>query len=388
MEVTEAGGLPIKVWIKDMWNNLEPQALEQAKKVSRLPFIHKHVALMPDAHLGKGACVGSVIASNGAIVPSLVGVDIGCGMLAAKTNLTASDLPTNLQSLRFAIETVVPVGHNCHEYAKNPKLDPKQLTVYADLPTKTYARIGTQVGTLGGGNHFIEICLDENDDVWVMLHSGSRNIGKEVAEKHIGKAKGLMKQMFINLEDKDLSYFARDTAEYNNYLADVLWCQNYAARNREFMFESVIKAIQIHMPQTEVVGEITSCHHNYISLENHYGTNVIITRKGAIRAREGDLGIIPGSMGAKSFIVKGKGNKESFCSCSHGAGRKMSRSEAKRTFTVSDLEAQTAGVECRKDASVVDEIPGAYKDIDIVMDNQKDLVEVVHTLKQIMCIKG
>ena len=221
-----------------------------------------------------------------------------------------------------------------------------------------------------------------------MLHSGSRNIGKEVAQLHIGRAKGLMKQMYINLEDTDLSYFAKDTNEYNNYIADVLWCQNYAARNREVMFESTLKAMRIHLPQTEIVGEITSCHHNYISLENHYGTNVIVTRKGAIRAREDDLGIIPGSMGTKSYIVKGLGNKESFCSCSHGAGRKMSRSEAKRTFTVEDLKEQTEGVECRKDAGTIDEIPGAYKDIDTVMENQKDLVEVLHTLKQVLCIKG
>lgn len=388
MEVTQAGGKPIKVWIEEMWNNLEPQALEQAKRVSRLPFIHKHVALMPDAHMGKGACVGSVIASDGAVVPSLVGVDIGCGMFAARTNLNAKDLPDSLREIRLAIEAVVPVGHESHKYARNPRLNPEDLTVYDELPRQTYDRIGKQVGTLGGGNHFVEICLDEHEQVWIMMHSGSRNIGKEVAERHIGKAKGLMKQMYINLEDQDLAYFAQGTDEYQNYLNDVLWCQEYALRNRQAMFDNTFEALKTFFPQIKIEGDVTSCHHNYISLENHYGKNVIVTRKGAIRAREGDLGIIPGSMGTKSYIVRGLGNKESFCSCSHGAGRTMSRSEAKRVFTVDDLKAQTEGVECRKDAGAIDEIPGAYKDIDTVMENQKDLVEILYTLKQVMCIKG
>jgi tRNA-splicing ligase RtcB len=391
MEVTQAGGTPIKIWIKDMWNNLEPQALEQAKKVSRLPFIHKHVALMPDAHLGKGACVGSVIASAGAVVPALVGVDIGCGMFAAKTNLNANDLPDSLREIRFAIEAVVPVGHNSHKNARNFEksgMDPTKLTVYDQLDSRVQARLGTQIGTLGGGNHFVEICLDENSDVWIMMHSGSRNIGKEVAERHIGKAQGIMKQLFIQLEDKDLSYFAAGTVEYQNYLHDVMWCQEYAMKNRQAMFDNTFDVMKKVFPQLKVVGDVTSCHHNYISLENHYGKNVIVTRKGAIRAREGDLGIIPGSMGTKSYIVRGLGNKESFCSCSHGAGRVMSRSEAKRTFTIEDLKAQTEGVECRKDAGAIDEIPGAYKDIDTVMENQSDLVEIMYTLKQVMCIKG
>lgn len=388
MEVTQFGGVPIKVWIKEMWNNLEPQALEQAKRVSRLPFIYKHVALMPDAHLGNGACVGSVIACEGAVVPALVGVDIGCGMLAAKLNLTANDLPDSLGKIRFTIESVIPVGHDMHKRNKQMKLDSRDLMVNSNLGKACINRIHKQIGTLGGGNHFVEICLDENDDVWVMLHSGSRNVGKTVADIHINKAKGLMKQMLIKLEDPELAYFAKGTDDYQNYLNDVMWCQEYAKINRKEMFDQVLWALKKNLPEVEVVGKVTSCHHNYVDIENHYGHNVIVTRKGAIRAREGDLGIIPGSMGTKSYIVKGLGKEEAFCSCSHGAGRKMSRGEAKRTFTIDDLVEQTEGVECRKDPSVIDEIPGAYKDIDTVMDNQKDLVEVLYTLKQVMCIKG
>lgn len=390
MEVTQAGGVPIKIWINDIWTNLEPQALEQAKRVSRLPFIYKHVALMPDAHLGNGACVGSVIACKGAIVPALVGVDIGCGMLAAMTNLTANDLPNNLFAIRSAIESVVPVGHNMHSNSnkKQMSLDPRSLMVNNKLGPQVQARIAKQIGTLGGGNHFIELCLDEQDRVWIMLHSGSRNVGKTVADIHIGTAKGLMKQYYISLEDPELAYLTSGTAEYQNYLNDVMWCQEYARINRQEMFDQIMLVLKKNLPNVKLVGQVTSCHHNYVDIENHYGDNVIVTRKGAIRAREGDLGIIPGSMGTKSYIVRGLGNQEAFCSCSHGAGRKMSRGEAKRTFTLDDLVKQTNGVECKKDESVIDEIPGAYKDIDTVMENQKDLVEVLHTLKQVMCIKG
>lgn len=389
MQVTKAGKVPVKVWVKDI-SEVEPQAMEQLYRVSRLPFIHKWVASMPDVHMGKGAAVGSVIAAKGAVVPALVGVDIGCGMLAAKLSLKASDLPDSLAQLRLAIETRVPVGHGSHDAMKKVGLNVEELTVHKDLNSKTLERIGTQLGTLGGGNHFIELCIDENEDVWVMLHSGSRNVGKEVAEKHIMKAKGLMKDMFIKLEDPDLAYFVQGTDEYQNYLNDVLWCQSWAKDNRQEMFNEIISVIrkQLSGKEVKIVGAVTSCHHNYVSIENHYGEDVIVTRKGAVSAKEGEMGIIPGSMGTKSYIVKGKGNKESFCSCSHGAGRRMSRSEAKKVFTVEDLEQQTSGVECRKDSGTLDEIPGAYKDIDVVMDNQKDLVEVVHTLKQVMCVKG
>lgn len=387
MQVTTGGKLPIKVWVGDL-SEVDANAIQQAMVVSRLPFIHKHVALMPDVHLGKGACVGSVIASKGAVVPSLVGVDIGCGMLAAKTNLTANDLPDSLGRIRHVIESVVPVGHGSHKYNKNIGLKLEDLRVHDNLGKACMNRVHKQIGTLGGGNHFIEICLDENDDVWVMLHSGSRNVGKTVADIHISKAKGLMKQMYIQLEDPELAYFAKGTDEYQAYLNDVLWCQEYAKKNREVMFDQVLWALRKNLPNVKIDGKVTSCHHNYIAVENHFGENVVVTRKGAIRAREGDLGIIPGSMGTKSYIVRGKGNEQSFCSCSHGAGRKMSRSKAKELFTLDDLAKQTEGVECRKDNAVIDEIPGAYKDIDQVMQNQQDLVEIVHTLKQIMCIKG
>lgn len=394
MQVVQAGKAPVKVWVGDI-SEVEPQAMEQAYKVSRLPFIHKWVSIMPDVHMGKGACVGSVIAAKGAVVPALVGVDIGCGMLAAKTTLKASDLPDSLYELRMEIEKRIPVGMNSHERssvfkAKNVPLDPKDLTVFKDLDSRVTDRIEHQIGTLGGGNHFIEICLDQDQNVWVMLHSGSRNIGKEVAEKHISKAKGYMKDWQISLEDPDLAYFVQNQPGYQEYLNDVMWCQQYARQNRQQMFDQVFAVMVKHFKGKEVrvVGEVTSCHHNYISIENHYGENVVVTRKGAIQAREGQLGIIPGSMGTRSYIVEGKGNKESFCSCSHGAGRVMSRSEAKRKFTLDDLKVQTEGVECRKDVGAIDEIPGAYKDIDKVMENQSDLVTIKYTLKQIMCIKG
>lgn len=389
MQEVKAGKVPVKVWVGDI-SEVEPQAMEQLYRVSRLPFIHKWVASMPDVHMGKGAAVGSVIAAKGAVVPALVGVDIGCGMLAAKLNIKASDLPDSLGELRLAIETRVPVGHESHEYQHNPGLKLEDLTIHKELNDKVLERAFTQIGTLGGGNHFIEICLDENQDVWVMLHSGSRNIGKEVAEKHMFKAKDIMTQTNTKLEDPDLAYFVKSTQEYQNYLNDVLWCQTWARNNRLKMFDEVIGVIRKYLEgkDVKVVGNVTSCHHNYVSIENHYGEEVIVTRKGAVSAQKGEMGIIPGSMGTKSYIVEGKGNAESFCSCSHGAGRRMSRGEAKRVFTVEDLKAQTEGVECRKDQGTLDEIPGAYKDIDKVMENQKDLVEVKHTLKQIMCIKG
>lgn len=390
MQVTKAGKVPVKVWVKDL-SEVETQAMEQLYRVSRLPFIHKWVASMPDVHMGKGAAVGSVIALKGAVLPSLVGVDIGCGILAAKLNIKSSDLPDSLNQIRLIIESRVPVGHSSHNHARNPHLNLKDLSVFDSLRSEVIKRSGTQIGTLGGGNHFIELCLDENQDVWIMLHSGSRNIGKEVAEKHIGKAKQLMERMFINLEDKDLAYFVQGTPEYQNYLNDVLWCQEWAKNNRLKMFDEVIGVLKKYFKdkkEVKVDGSVTSCHHNYVSHERHYGEDVIVTRKGAVSAKEGELGIIPGSMGTKSYIVRGKGNLESFCSCSHGAGRRMSRSEAKRVFTIDDLKKQTEGVECRKDSGTIDEIPGAYKDIDTVMENQKDLVEVLHTLKQVMCIKG
>jgi tRNA-splicing ligase RtcB len=385
--IIEKNGKPIKIWT-DV-TGIEPEAMEQLSRISRMPFIYNHVAVMPDVHLGKGATVGSVIATKGAIIPAAVGVDIGCGMLAAKTNLKAENLPENLLKLRNDIEAIVPVGFNYHEDEKlSEGMDFKKLTVYNDIDSKGIERAARQVGTLGGGNHFIEICLDQDNNVWIMLHSGSRGIGKLTAELHIKIAKGEMKKFFLNLEDPDLAYLSEQTPEFENYVHDLFWCQEYAYKNRQAMFDNIVKAIKKSLPQTQIVGEITSCHHNYVSIENHFGEDVLVTRKGAIRARAGELGIIPGSMGTKSYIVRGKGNDDSFHSCSHGAGRRMSRTKAKKAFTIEDLKKQTEGVECRKDPGVLDEIPGAYKDIDQVMDNQKELVEVEAVLKQILCIKG
>lgn len=390
--------VPVKIW-SDI-NTVESAALDQLTNAANLPFVFKHVAAMPDVHLGKGATVGSVVATKGAVCPAAVGVDIGCGMMAVKTNLDPQVVQDKIAAIRLSIERSIPLGHESNrkltksveEWANWEKFE--HLTVIGQGNKdhrEMLKRAQSQLGSLGGGNHFIEICLDTENNVWVMLHSGSRNVGKVVAERHIDKAKGLMKQMFISLPDPELAYFAEGTPEFKNYLNDLEWCQDYAAQNRKEMMERVLKDLSyaIHGEPNAIVTDVkVNCHHNYVSRENHFGENVLVTRKGAVRAREGDLGIIPGSMGTRSYIVKGLGNPDSFCSCSHGAGRRMSRGEAKRTFTVKDLESQTAGIECRKDEGVLDEIPGAYKDIDEVMDNQKDLVEVVAQLRQIMCIKG
>lgn len=312
-----------------------------------------------------------------------------CGMLAAQTNLTSKDLPDSLSKLRDDIENIVPVGKNSHKHTRfGEKLDFTKLSVYDSLDKTKVMRAQSQIGTLGGGNHFIEICLDQNDNVWLMLHSGSRNIGNEVAMQHIKIAKGEMKKAFINLEDPDLAYLSEQTQEFKNYVNDLFWCQEYAMQNRRVMFDNIFNTMKKIFPQIEIVGAVTSCHHNYVSIENHFGENVFVTRKGAIKAGVGDVGIIPGSMGTKSYIIKGLGNPESFNSCSHGAGRRMSRTKAKSVFTSKDLVEQTKGVECRKDHGVVDEIPGAYKDIDEVMRNQEDLVNITAVLKQVVCIKG
>ena len=354
---------------------------------------------MPDVHCGIGATVGSVIPMKGAIIPAAVGVDIGCGMNAVRLDLKAHQLPDNLRGLRSAIEREVPVGFNMHKYdrvsdstirslsnglssiwEKHPKLKSKQK--------KPYQAWIRQLATLGGGNHFIELCLDENDDVWVMLHSGSRGVGNAIGQYFIELARRDMEKIQMNLPDRDLAYFNQGTDHFNDYIEAVSWAQDYAMINRREMMKIVLQVLKKRLPNVKVTKEAINCHHNYVSEEHHFGEDVFVTRKGAIRAREGELGIIPGSMGAKSFIVKGKGNESSLCSCSHGAGRVMSRSKAKRLFSTTDLEQQTQGVECRIDKSVVDEIPSAYKDIDKVMANQTDLVDVVHTLKQVMCIKG
>jgi len=395
--VISKANVPVKIW-SDI-SGVESSALDQLTNAANLPFVFKHVAAMPDVHLGIGATVGSVIATKGAICPAAVGVDIGCGMCAVRTDLDPRVVQDKITSIRLSIERSIPVGHEGNRNLTKSVEGWKQWKDFENLTVvgqdKDHAtmvkRAMSQLGSLGGGNHFIEICLDTNNAVWVMLHSGSRNIGKVVAERHIDKAKGIMKQMFINLPDPDLAYFAQGTAEFDNYLSDLEWCQDYAAQNRREMMERVLKDLSyaIHGEPDAIATDVkVNCHHNYASRENHYGENVIVTRKGAVRAREGDLGIIPGSMGTRSYIVRGLGNPESFCSCSHGAGRRMSRGEAKRRFNLSDLSAQTLGVECRKDEGVLDEIPGAYKDIDEVMANQTDLVDILHELKQILCIKG
>lgn len=389
----EEGSRPIKIWTTDV----EAQALTQLKNLARLPFIHANgVAAMPDVHAGKGSTVGTVIATDKAIIPAAIGVDIGCGMNAIRLSLKASDLPDNLKDIRSQIERDVPTGFGQHG-ENNYSFDFRGLTSLLvkspgigknDL-TRAVDKASRQLGSLGAGNHFIELCIDENQDVWVMLHSGSRGIGNMIGTYFIEKAKRRMEQYFISLPDGDLAYLPEDTDDFNDYVEAVQWAQNYALGNRKVMMETVVAALRRHIKvEFTITQEAINCHHNYVEKENHFGRNLWVTRKGAIRAREGDLGIIPGSMGQKSFIVRGKGNLESYCSCSHGAGRKMSRTQARKTFTVDDLKAQTEGVECRKDSAVLDEIPASYKDIDEVMANQQDLVEVLHVLKQCLCIKG
>lgn len=365
-------------------------ARAQVEQIASLPFVDR-MAVMPDVHLGKGATVGSVIASTKAVIPAAVGVDIGCGMAAVKTNINARSLPDSLALLRSRIESEIPVGFNQNESVGDDVYS--RFASWKGTALDTLDRFGKgkwslQVGTLGGGNHFVELCLDENDDVWVMLHSGSRNFGNRIGTEFISKAKEEMERWLIHLPEKDLAYLPEGSELFNDYTACVEVAQEYARVNREVMMNRVLNVLGSAFANFRVLGSAINCHHNYISRENHFGQNVFVTRKGAVRARRGDLGIIPGSMGAKSFIVRGLGNEESLCSCSHGAGRVMSRTEARKELTVVDLREQTRGVECRKDKGVVDEAPSAYKDIDAVMAAQKDLVEVVATLKQVMCIKG
>ena len=374
---------PVKLWTP--LREVESQALDQLRNIANLPFIFRHVAAMPDVHLGKGATVGSVIAMKAAVVPAAVGVDIGCGMAAVKTNLTSHDFGDGaLAKLRRSIERSVPVGFNSHKAPTEAAMKWAAAHRGAGLSDKNVC----QLGTLGGGNHFIEICLDGDDAVWIMLHSGSRNLGNTLAEVHIRNAKKLMKAMDIHLDDPDLAWFEEGSDDFSRYVKDVELAQEYAMENRRLMMSAVIRDMKTQFPHFDLAGDIINCHHNYLSRETHFGEKVIVTRKGAIRARKGDLGIIPGSMGTRSYIVRGRGSIESFDSCSHGAGRRMSRTKAKATFTISDLKAQTEGVECRKDRGVLDEIPAAYKDIDVVMANQSDLVEVVAQLKQVLCVKG
>jgi tRNA-splicing ligase RtcB len=388
--------VPVKIFTED----IAPQAIDQLVNIANLPIVHHHVAAMPDVHLGIGATVGSVIPTLKAVIPAAVGVDIGCGMNAVRTSLKASDLPDNLYQIRSRIEARVPVGFNWHKRTVVNRSTVNGLDKPLDELVGKHPAImkmlkgfnhtwHRQLGTLGGGNHFIELCLDENDDVWIMLHSGSRGVGNVIGRYFINLAKKDMRRHQQHLPDANLAYFSEGSEHFTDYVMAVKWAQEYAWVNRQEMMKLVVEALKASsLPDFSLTKKAINCHHNYISHETHYGERVIVTRKGAIRAGFDELGIIPGSMGARSYIVKGKGSKASFCSCAHGAGRTMSRAEAKRSFSVRDLEQQTSGVECRKDRGMLDEIPGAYKDIDQVMANQADLVDVVHTLKQVVCVKG
>lgn len=384
------GRVPVHIWS----STVEEKALLQLQNISKLPFVFKHVAAMPDVHLGIGATVGSVIATQGALCPAAVGVDIGCGMMAVKTDLRLEQIESKLPEIRRSIERSVPVGHNSNTSVSKTvesSLDWAELSKIEMADKDLIKRARLQMGSLGGGNHFIEICLDGDQNVWVLLHSGSRNLGKTLAERFINEAKGLMKEKLIKLPDPDLAYLTEESKEFKDYWQALQFCQSYAYQNRREMMMRVLKDISYNVyRETNRIQKLmeVNCHHNYSVRETHFGENVLVTRKGAVRAGKGELGIIPGSMGARSFIVKGLGNEMSFESCSHGAGRRMSRTEAKKKFTVRDLARETAGVECRKDKGVLDEIPSAYKDIEQVMRDQSDLVEVVAQLKQILCVKG
>jgi tRNA-splicing ligase RtcB len=381
---------PVLSWAN---HDLGPAETQMAKNVASLPFVFKHVALMPDVHLGKGALVGSVIATKEAIIPAAVGVDIGCGMCAVQMPFKSDRLEGKLKAIRRDLESAIPTG-----FSQNLEVE---KSVYNWQGWQTFKHLHTgvqrlekkalhQMGSLGGGNHFIELCLDTEDNVWLMLHSGSRNIGNQLAQNHINTAKDLAKLADQKLPDRDLASFVVGTPEFAAYWHDLQWAQDYARFNRDVMMTRFKRIVEQHLAGGKPTKPLLSvnCHHNYAERETHFGEEVYVTRKGAVRARSEDYGIIPGSMGAKSFIVKGRGNAESYCSCSHGAGRLMSRTKAKKAFTLDDLVSQTKGVECRKDAGVLDEIPGAYKSIDEVMESQSDLVDVVATLKQVVCEKG
>lgn len=398
----------VRMWTKFV--PVESAAIDQLRSITKLPFVFKHVAAMPDVHVGTGSTVGTVLATKQAVIPAAVGVDIGCGMIACRTSLRADDLPDNLHRVRSEIENMVPVGFDEHSIQRlNGKGHGGTRTVlnnqYKQLKKgledivqrhpaiekmvkNAEEKAYRQLGSLGGGNHFIELCLDENDDVWIMLHSGSRGIGNAIGRYFIELAQKDMERQQIQLPNKDLAYLQEGSQYYQDYVDAVEWAQEYARRNRDAMMDLVITALSRFLPVFKITKEAINCHHNYISQETHFDENVIITRKGAVSAQYDELGIIPGSMGAKSFIVRGLGNVDSFCSCSHGAGRKMSRSAAKKNITVEDHVKATEGVECRKDEGMIDESPAAYKSIDDVMASQTDLVEIVHTLKQVLCVKG
>jgi tRNA-splicing ligase RtcB len=402
-KVIETGGVPVKAWIEGV--PADEKALQQLRNVAALGIVHSHVAAMPDVHFGIGATVGSVIPTRAAIIPAAVGVDIGCGMMAVRTSLSASDLPDDLKAIRAAIEKLVPHGRTNNggkgdrgAWANPParveaawrKLRPGYEAIVERQPRLDRGETLSQLGTLGGGNHFIELCLDESQRVWAMLHSGSRGVGNRIGSHYIDLAKKDMRRQVHELPDADLSYFKEGAEHFDEYVEAVDWAQRFARTNRDLMMAAVFEALAATklLPRFTHGEVAVNCHHNYVEREEHFGASVFVTRKGAVRAGAGELGIIPGSMGARSYIVRGKGNPESFHSCSHGAGRVMSRGEAQRKFSLADHIAATEGVECRKDREVIDETPGAYKDIEAVMAAQSDLVEIVHTLKQVVCVKG
>lgn len=407
-EYFDGGCVGIKAWTKGV--PVEEQAMAQLRNVASLSFIHSHIAVMPDVHWGRGATVGSVIPCYKAIIPAAVGVDIGCGMMAIQTSIRAEHLPDNLALLRSDIEAAIPHGRTADGDAANDR------GAWSDVPegvvgvwraettglslvdrlamiTQKHPKIAranslNHLGTLGTGNHFIEICLDEDGFVWVMLHSGSRGVGNRIGTYFIELAKKEMERWFINLPDKDLAYLAEGSDHFYDYVKAVNWAQDFALMNRRVMMGRVLDVLKTHFPDLQTAHVAVNCHHNYVAKEKHFGEQVWVTRKGAVKAGVGDLGIIPGSMGERSFIVRGKGNRDSFNSCSHGAGRAMSRTEARKRFSIADHELTTAGVECRKDEGVIDETPGAYKDINAVMAAQSDLVDIVATLKQVVCVKS
>jgi tRNA-splicing ligase RtcB len=389
------GFKPVKIFTRDI-DNL---ALLQLKNLSQLPIIHSHIAAMPDVHAGIGATIGSVIPTKHAVIPAAVGVDIGCGMNALRLSLSSYQLPDKLKEIRNAIERAVPLGTRSHKMVSVRESSCRKLesginrifdkhVTLEKMIKKPRQKWLQQMGTLGSGNHFIELCIDENKNVWVMLHSGSRGIGNAIGRYFIQKARKDMQRHMHNLPDRDLSYFSEGNQNFDDYFEAINWAQEYASYNRQEMMGLVTRAIAPFLPKFQATKEAINCHHNYVQKEEHMGESIFVTRKGAISAKQGQLGIIPGSMGARSYIVKGKGNPDSFCSCAHGAGRTMSRTAARKRYLRKDLEEQTKGVECRKDSGVIDEIPAAYKNIDEVMANQTDLVEVVHELKQVLCVKG
>lgn len=401
MTSTEA---PIKAWVDGV--QVEEEAKKQLFNIAKMPFIHSHIAVMPDVHWGMGSTVGSVIPTKRAIIPAAVGVDIGCGMMAVKTSLTANDLPDNLHAIRTAIEKAVPHGRSAGggrgdvgAWGNVPErvqelwdfeLSDGFNKICSRQPILAKGNLYNHLGTLGTGNHFIEICLDEQQNVWVMLHSGSRGVGNRIGSYFIELAKKDMEKYFIHLPDANLAYLPQGTEYFTEYFEAVTWAQNFALYNREIILESILYTLGMRedLPSFHRTDMIINCHHNYVALENHFGENIFVTRKGAVRARVGDMGIIPGSMGACSYIVRGKGNVDSFNSCSHGAGRAMSRTQARKQFTLEDHAEAVRGVECRVDSEVIDETPMAYKPIDAVMKAQEDLVEIVYTLKQVLCVKG